>query len=257
MDLDFSKYSIQWPKTYYKQCDISTGIQKLKEINTIKISELFPSTSPSLIKFILSLCDTFKFNLETKLKSISILEIILQQENHKISKDPLLACIISVLIISKIYETENLSLDIIYNITNHEYTNSTIKENEFFVLKFLDFDFLDSEDLEGLDLLSNCIYWVKSILPINKFAIFAEITEIIFEIVLVKKYKFYYEVFPCLFVVSVIHASFVILTQNFGQFPAVWKLQNFFGIPDEDIFNLSRKILKITLGKRNFKLINV
>ncbi len=183
------------------------------------------------------------------MSSLNICDVM--KTKHRID-DVFLLILISLSLSSKLFETKYFNTNEIHSFSQHKYNNSQILKMEILILESFKFEFFTLDRLTGLNKLTQCVYLVHSLIPRDKFEFFAKTAEVVFEMVVIKRYKIKHEFPIILLIISIIQVALIILTQTVGQFPAVWKLQNLFLIDESQIFSLSRKILKIVLGKEIF-----
>lgn len=248
MDVDFSKFKIKWPKSYYK------GVEIERLLSTSKMTKKrFPPSFPKLLtknalQFVFALCEKLKYGIETKTSILNLLVQICKRDPKSVEEDNLLFFIAAFMIISKIYEKDHVTFDAVHSLTNHSYTNPQLLSIESLIINEFGFDlFKDDASLLSHNHLYY-IYLIKPVFPQDKFPYLLKVCEIIYEILVIEASAFTMPIEEDLFAVALIQSAVTILTQHSGCYPFIWKLQSFCYYEESVILKLSKKMLKVVLG---------
>lgn len=248
MEVDFSKFKIKWPKSFYKGIEIERLLG-----NTEKSNQRFPPVFPVLVnknvlKFVFALCEKLKYSIETKIAIINLFSVICSRDPKSVQEDSLLFILASCMMISKIYEKDHVSFETIHNLTNHSYTNPQLLAVEALVVNEFGFDLLNHRNTPLSFNYLYYIYLIKPIFPHDKFPYLVRVCEIIYEVLVIESDKFASSIEEDLFAVALIQCAITILTQHSGFYPFIWKLQNFCYYDEGLILKTAKRMLKLVLG---------
>ena len=248
MEVDFSKFKIKWPKSYYKGIEIEKLVNFHHSMN-----REYPPTRPTIIsknilQLIFAICEKMKYSNETKTSILNLFSNIYKKDPKSVEEDSLLFVLVSLLIVSKIFEKDYTTFDVIHNLTNHSYTNPQIISVESLIISEFGFDMLNNDGEVFSYNYLYYIYLIKPIFPADKFPCLIRVCEIIHDILAIEYDKFKISITEDLFALALIQSATTILTQHSGCYPFIWKLQSFCYYDENTILKISKKMLKIVLG---------
>lgn len=249
MEVDFSKFKIQWPIPIYRKLNLEQILDLRGIESQLYIIPAFSFLNQSAMQLIFCICEKMSFSFKTKIMALNIAESCHSLIENDRKNDFLLLIFESVAIASKFYEKTFLNFEKIHELTDHFFTNPMLVEFELKILVFLDFDLLTNKKFKIKTSLIEYIFMVESIFPANKFLFFLRVCEILFEIMIMQFNEYSMKFHDSLICSAIIQASLIILTQNFGKFPITWRIQSFTGLDETDIFKLAKRLLKVCLTK--------
>lgn len=261
MDINFSKFKLQWPRSDYEGIDMLKVIEHIQRHNRQSLLAFDGRNQPKIDKttvtVILAICDRSCYSFSTKLLAVNIVEACYELIDPRDSKQLLLLTVIGVMLASKIYEQMIFGFDSIHFLTNHLFTNPTLYQWEIKVLEHLQFELFDNPRFVYRSHVLEYLYIIKSMFSDVKFPFFQRTTELLFEIFLTNIDLVKEPINDDLLSLAMIQSALVILTQHRGRFPLTWRLQNLTLVEEDQIFNFSNKILKICVTKEFLDKLNM
>ena len=248
MEIDFSKFKMQWPIPLHHKLHIDT-ILELKSGFPLPNFPAFEFLTAQIIQLIFAICEKMNFSFHTKILALNLTEACSVLVESRIPNEFMLLVFQSVAVASKFYEKSFLSFDKIHELTDHFFTNPMLLEFELKMILFLDFDLLKNPLFKIRTNLIEFVFLVENLFPKNKFLFFLRVCEIFYEVFLMSCSALTQKITDSLICCSIIQCALVIITQNFGKFPITWRLQSFTKLDEADIFKAAKKILKICLTK--------
>lgn len=257
MELDYSKYKIHWPRSIYRGVDVSIFLNKSVERTAIKLDYKLCYTQFSLIFYF---SDLNKFNLQTRILALNIISKVWSDPPRGIKKeDGFVIALICLLLSSKMYETDHLNIDIIHRYTNHNYSSPQLFFFENTILELLDYDLLSYDQWPIKTSLSVSLFLVRPLLSSQKFLLLMNTSEIIFQMVISEE-EAITEIFKeeeNLVSAAIIFGALIVLTQSVGKFPPILRLQHTFFFSEDNLRLLTKKIMKIALGKEFYSSLDL
>lgn len=250
MEIDFSKFNIVWPPSYYGKLNLERALE-LSMHNPSKegIGE-FAFLTPNLVSVVFSICEKLNYSFRTKLLALNLAEACGRLTREGSSSDVLLLLFQSVALASKMYERETVNFDVIHELTGHAFTNPQLVEIELRMIEFMDFKLMNSERFKIRTNLLEYVFLVEEYLPPAKFLLFLRLCEMFMELTILSNTETRQQKVPdALLCCGVIQAALASLTHNFGKFPITWRLQTQTKLDEVEIMKFSKRLMKVCLTR--------
>jgi hypothetical protein len=261
MDINFSKFKLQWPRATYQGIDMIKVIDhaqsQSRQSRLAFDGRIQPKADKTTVTVILAICDRSCYTLSTKLLAVNIAEACYELIDPRDSKQLLLLTVTSVMISSKLYEQMVFGFESIHFLTNHLFTNPTLQQWEIKLLDFLEFELFENPRFVYQTHMLEYLYIIRSMFSETKFPFFQRTAELLFEVFLSNIEMIKEPINDDLLSLSIIQSALVILTQHRGRFPLTWRLQNLTLVEEDQINSLSSKILKICVTKEFLDKLNM
>jgi len=216
-----------------------------------------PRIDKSTVAVIFAICDRSCYAFATKLLAINVVDSCHELIDPRDSRQLLLLVSVGVMIASKVYEQMIFGFDSVHFLTNHLFTNPLLYQWEIKILEHLQFDLVENTRFAFRCHVLEYLFIIRSMFSEVKFPLLQRTVELIFEIFLANIDAVREPVGDELLSLAIIQSALVVLTQHRGRFPLTWRLQNLTLAEEDQIFNLSNKLLKICLSKEFLDRLNM
>lgn len=253
--MEIYKIPACWPTSFFHGIPLSDMLNKEnfydKKYNTFYLSK--NTLNPILIDFIFQFSSIANLSKETPEAALILFDFYLSREKE-FKHDIQLIAMTCILICSKMFDVNPLSLNTLHRISTHVYNNAMVLNCETYLLRLINFDVFVRDNLLT-DRVGLYLENVRCFFEKEDFNVFVDlcfkISALIHEEMKLRKCIGFN-----LLCVSIIQAALVIATKRDGVLPLTIKLCIISGVNQEDVMKVSKKIIKHSIGKEIYKQYN-
>ena len=254
--MEIYKIPACWPTSFFNGIPLTDFLHKDNYLNQkyITFQKSTTKLDPTLIDFIFQFCQVSNLSSETAQASLIAFDYYINHTTELTKFGLQLSAMTCILVCSKMFDVNPLSLNSLHRISSHIYNNAMVLKCEHFILKVLNYDLFIRDNLV-LDRVGLFLENVRSFFEENDFKKFTELcfkmSDLLFEDArIVKTTEFN------LLCAGVIQAALVIATKREGKLPVTIKICIISGTKEDDVMKISKKIIKHCLGKQIYKQFN-
>lgn len=251
--MEIYKIPACWPTSFFNGIPLTDMLLKENLLN--KKYSSFQSSSakldPTLIDFIFQFCKVANLTSETAQASLLAFDYYINNEKDLKKYELQLVAMTCILVCSKMFDMNSLSLNTLHRISAHIYNNAMVLNCEQHILTTLDYDlfFRDNLIIDRVGLFLENVSFFFDEKDFKQFThLCYKISNLLFEdMKMIKGVDFN------LLCAGIIQAGLVIATKREGKLPITIKICIISGTKDDDVLKISQKIIKHCLGKQIYK----